>query len=102
MHNRSINDVYKELNTNISGLDEAEISERKIKYGANIIQKEKRHNFFIRFLAQFKNIMVIILLISAIISLTIAINNGEKYELIESLVIFFIVLRFKIILFLIL
>ena len=92
MHNRSINDVYKELNTNISGLDEAEISERKIKYGANIIQKEKRHNFFIRFLAQFKNIMVIILLISAIISLTIAINNGEKYELIESLVIFFIVL----------
>lgn len=92
MHNKSINDVYKELNTSISGLGDEEISERKTKFGVNIIQKQKRHNFFIRFLAQFKNIMVIILLISAIISLAIAINNGEKYELIESLVIFFIVL----------
>lgn len=92
MHNKSIKEVYKELNTNISGLDELEISDRKTKYGANIIQKEKKHNFFIRFLAQFKNIMVIILLISAIISLYISISNAEKYELIESLVIFFIVL----------
>ena len=92
MHNKSINDVCKELDTNLSGLNETDIDERKIKYGTNVIQKEKRHNFFVRFLAQFKNIMVIILLVSAVVSLTISINNGEKYELIESLVIFFIVL----------
>ena len=92
MHSKKINDVYQEFNTDINGLDDKEINDRKVKYGANIIQKEKRHNFFIRFLAQFKNIMVIILLISAIISLSIAIKNGEKYELIESLVIFFIVI----------
>lgn len=92
MHNKSINDVYKELKTSDCGLDEKEIDTRKNEFGINIIQKAKRNNFIIRFLAQFKNIMVIILLISAIISLTIAINSGEKYELIESLVIFFIVI----------
>lgn len=91
MHNKSINQVLQELNTSLSGIEEKEVEERRLKNGKNIIQKEKKKGVFVRFLAQFKNIMVVILLISAIISLYISISNGEKYELIESLVIFFIV-----------
>lgn len=92
MYDKSINDVYKELGTSCYGLEESEIDKRRLKYGPNIIQKEKKRNFLFRFLEQFKNVMVIILLASAIISLSIALSNGEKYELIESLVIFFIVI----------
>lgn len=92
MHSKSIEQIKKELKVGDFGINDNEIAERQQKYGKNIIEKEKRHPFIVRFLAQFKNIMVIILLISAIISLYISLSNGEKYELIESIVIFFIVI----------
>ena len=93
MHSKEIKDVCQELDVNLNnGIDTNSVDSRKLKFGTNIIQKQKRKKFIFRFLAQFKNIMVVILLLSAIISLYIAINNGEKYELIESAVIFFIVL----------
>jgi len=93
MHSEKIDKLLNDFNVDRkTGLKTEEISARLEKYGKNELKKEKKRSLFIRFLAQFKNIMVIILLISAVISLSIAITSKEIYELIEGLVILFIVI----------
>ena len=92
MHNLGIQEVYRALNSSVNGLNNKQVLASRNKYGINVIDKEKRKSLLIRFLAQFKNIMVLILLCSAIISITIAIVNGQMGELFEGLVILFIVI----------
>ena len=92
MHKLSVQDVLKQLGSNNTGLNGKQILFNRNKYGVNAIDKEKKKNLFVRFLAQFKNIMVLILLFSAIISITIALTSGETSELFEGFVILFIVI----------
>lgn len=51
-----------------SGLTDAEVEQRKEKYGLNELQGKKSITIFQRFINQFKNFMVIILLVAAIVS----------------------------------
>ena len=92
MHKSSIQDVLNKLNSSSSGLNNKQVLESRNKYGINSIDKEKRKSLLVRFLAQFKNIMVLILLFSAIISISIAIIGDKSSELFEGLVILFIVI----------
>ncbi|MFQ6724337.1 MAG: cation-translocating P-type ATPase [Clostridia bacterium] len=92
MHKLSVQEVLKELGSNSNGLNNKQILSNRNKYGINIIDKEKRKSLLVRFLLQFKNIMVLILLFSAVISIVIAISSGETSELFEGLVILFIVI----------
>ena len=92
MHKSSIQDILKQLNSSINGLEPKQVINSRNKYGINVIDKEKRKSLFVRFLEQFKNIMVLILLFSAIISISIALTSGETSELFEGFVILFIVI----------
>lgn len=92
MHRLSIQEVLKQVNSSTHGLNNKQVLYSRNKYGINAIDKEKRKNLIVRFLMQFKNIMVLILLFSAIISITIAIINNQVGELFEGLVILFIVI----------
>ena len=92
MHKLSANEVLKQVGSNVNGLDVKQVLTNRNKYGVNVIDKEKKKSLLIRFLAQFKNIMVLILLFSAIISISIAVINGQKGELFEGFVILFIVI----------
>ncbi|QDI90575.1 calcium-translocating P-type ATPase, SERCA-type [Salicibibacter halophilus] len=77
--------LYKSLNTDIStGLDEHEASRRLQKHGANQLLEEKRTPWPILFLEQFKDFMVIILLVATFVS-------GLLGEYIDALVIIGIV-----------
>lgn len=87
-----IDDVLKKLNvTGNNGLDGRRVLENRNKFGNNTIKEEKKKSLIVRFIAQFKNIMVLILLISAIISISIAVSNNQKGELFEGFIILFIV-----------
>ena len=92
MHYKKIEEIYNELNSGQVGLNEKEAELRLKENGKNIIEKTKKRPLIVKFLEQFKNIMVIILLVSAIISITIATTHEDLYELIEGLVILFIVI----------
>jgi len=92
MHQLSIQQVLNQLGSSTFGLNSKQVLSSRNKYGINLIDKEKRKSLMVRFLAQFKNIMVLILLFSAIISITIAVVNGEIGELVEGFVILFIVM----------
>lgn len=71
------------------GLSAAEAQKRLSKYGANTITQKKKTSIFIRFLMQFADFMVLILLIAAAISFITAIisNDGDFVDPIMILLI---------------
>lgn len=67
-----------ENNKNRQGLTTAEAKTKNQTYGLNVLKKTKKPNVFLVFLSQFKDAMVILLLIAAVVSLGIAIYNVSK------------------------
>ncbi len=82
----------KELGTGLkSGLSSREAAARQKKYGKNELAKPKKKSILIRFLAQFSDFMIIILLIAAGISyVTSFIKHDNDY--IDSIIILAIVI----------
>ena len=75
--------TYKEtaqfFETHINtGLSEQDISNRQIKFGLNIIQEKKNSSLISKFLGQFNDFMIIILLIAAGVSFFISYINHER------------------------
>ncbi len=84
-HTVSPEDALERLGSRASGLTEAEAQRRLVEYGPNELKEAKRISPFQIFLSQFKNFLILILLVAVIISAFI----GDK---IEALVIFVIVI----------
>ncbi len=77
-------DVLNELNTNANnGLADEEIEKRLNEYGYNELKKEERVSAFTLFVNQFKNVLIIILLIAVVLSFV----AGEAVDSIFILVI---------------
>lgn len=84
-HFLSISENYQLLNTNKQGLHHSEAEERLSQYGKNVLAEKKKASVFILFLHQFKDVMIIILLLAALISYIIS-------DIKDALVILIIVL----------
>ena len=89
-YNMRIDEVYQKLNTTKEGLDEEEALKRLENYGPNKLKEGHNKTLFTKFLDQFKNIMIIILLVAALLSGTISILEGES--LTDSIIIIIVVL----------
>jgi Ca2+-transporting ATPase len=91
-HSKDVDTVLKELGTGFQGLSEEEAKARLEKYGYNELQKQERMSPYKLFINQFKNILIIILLIATALSLVI----GETVDavIIGVIVIFSAVLGF--------
>ena len=85
-------EVLDKLKSTANGLSSIESEIRLKQFGKNELEKEKKQSFLKRFLKQFLNIMVAILLVSAIASITIALVKKEYSELFEGFIILFIVI----------
>lgn len=69
-YNKDKDEVIASLKTDENiGLSESDISSRREKYGYNEFQEKKGKSFFQKFLDQFKDFMIIILLFAAVISM---------------------------------
>jgi len=87
-YNQSTEDIFKLLDSSQKGLDSSEALKRSEKYGKNELITSKKVSPFIKFLAQFKDVFMIVLLVAAslsffiksysdgIIMLTIALINA--------------------------
>ncbi len=77
-YNLAIREVVDQLKTSIDeGLSSAEAGRRLDQYGQNIIVEKSRKSILAMFFAQFKNFMIIILLIAAAISGVVGVMQGE-------------------------
>ena len=76
--NKSVEEVEKELETDLSkGLSNEEVQKRREKYGLNKLKAKKKKSLFQKFLDQFKDFSIIILIIAAIVSGVVGVAEGE-------------------------
>ena len=91
-YNKDIQTIIKELSSNESGLSSNMAKNNILKFGENKLDKQKKISFLKKLLLQFKNIMIIILLLSGIISALSAVFEKNYENIFESILIFLIVL----------
>lgn len=91
-HSVDKNELLSALSTDITqGLTAEKVIEKRAKYGENKLEEKKKKSTFIKFLVQFKDVMIIILLIAAVISFVIACVEGDAKEFFEPALILLIV-----------
>ena len=76
--NKSVEETSKILETDIEkGLSKEKVEEKQQKYGFNELKAKKKKSLFVKFLEEFKDFMIIILIIAAIISGIVGVIEGE-------------------------
>ena len=90
-HSISNDSTIKKLNSSAeTGLSNKEVQKRIKNNGYNILTEKKRKSLIIRFFEQFKDFMIITLIVAAIVQLVVSYLNGEL-DLIEPAIIIAIV-----------
>lgn len=69
LYNKSSEEVLKELESSTDGLSEAQVTDHREKYGENKLQEKKKKSTLLVFAEQFKDLLVIILIVAALISI---------------------------------
>ena len=83
-----LKELEQEFRTSLNyGLTDEQALLNREKFGKNELQEKKKINLFVKFLLQFKDVLIIILLIAAIISIVI-----DPSEWVDSLIIFIVVI----------
>lgn len=86
-------DVVKELSADTSkGLSEAQVADKRCRFGENKLLEKKKKTTLQRFVDQFKDAMILILIAAAVISFVIACIEGSPKEFFEPVLILLIVL----------
>ena len=76
--NFTATETINQLKTDIEkGLSDEEAKKREEQYGLNELKARKKKSLIIKFLEQFKDFMIIILIISAIVSGVVGVIQGE-------------------------
>ncbi len=89
--NLSVKDTAKELSTDIEkGLTDEEVKKRQEEFGKNELKAKKKKSLIQKFLEQFKDFMIIILIIAAIVSGIIGVKEGEGFT--DSIIILVVVI----------
>ena len=92
-HHESKENVLAYLTTSMeNGLSSAQVQAKQQQFGENKLREKKKKTNFQRFLDQFKDVMIIILLAAAAISFAIAVVEGNPKEFFEPVLILLIVL----------
>ena len=91
-HDKSADEVLTALSATEEGLSSAEAEKRAAEYGKNALKEAKKKSLIVKFLEQFKDVMIIVLIVAAIVSAVIALVQGEYSELIDAGVILLIVI----------
>lgn len=68
-YNKSSEEVLKEFESSTDGLSEAQVTDHREKYGENKLQEKKKKSTLLVFAEQFKDLLVIILIVAALISI---------------------------------
>lgn len=88
----SLDEVRRKLKANLKmGLTQSDVEERKTSYGKNELKDKKKESIIIKFIKQFNDFMIIILILAAIISAAVSYMQGEN-DYIDSMIIIAIVI----------
>ena len=89
--NQDFKEVEEKLQTNIeNGLTQEEVAKRREKYGLNELKAKNKKSLFQKFLEQFKDFSIIVLIIAAIVSGVVSVAEGEG--LTDTIIILIVVI----------
>ena len=89
--NKSVETIKNELNTNLeTGLEADKIEDIKLKYGFNELTAHKKDSLLKKFIEQFKDFMIIVLISAALVSGIVGIVEGEGIA--DTIIILLVVL----------
>lgn len=88
-YRQNVKEVLKAVNSGPDGLSSDEAKARLNKYGHNKLKEAKRKSILIKILEQFKDVMLIVLIISAVLSAFVSAKTGEP--LTDTFIILFVV-----------
>jgi Ca2+-transporting ATPase len=92
-HNEDALKVVQSLHSDLTmGLTESQVQEKRAQHGENKLKEKKKKTNLQRFVEQFKDVMILILIVAAIISFAIACIEGEPKEFFEPVLILLIVI----------
>ena len=92
-HNEDANQVVQSLQSDLTtGLTQGQVEEKRAQFGENKLKEKKKKTTLQRFAEQFKDVMILILIIAAIVSFAIACIEGEPKEFFEPVLILLIVI----------
>lgn len=90
-HTKEIKEIEKNFRTNKDyGITNEEAKKRLDYFGENSLKDKKNENIFIKFIKQFNDFMIIILIIASVISAVVAKLDGSN-DYIDSIIIIAIV-----------
>lgn len=88
---KTVEETKKELNTDFEkGLSSNQVEESQETYGLNELKAKKKKSLFQKFVEQFKDFMIIILIVAAIVSGVVGILEGEG--LTDTIIILIVVI----------
>ncbi len=90
-HAKEVGCVFAELGSSESGLSEGDAEKRLEEYGVNELSEAKRQSAWSMFLEQFKNVLVIILILAALVSVVIGLVEGNGEDIYEAAAILVVV-----------
>ena len=89
--NKSEKETVEELQTNeTEGFSSKDLEEKRAQYGFNELQEAKKKSLFVKFLEQFKDFMIIVLIVAAVISGVVGYIEGEGIT--DSIIIMVVVI----------
>ena len=89
--NKTSQEVEQELKTDCQkGLSSSQVQENMKKYGLNELQEKKKDSLLKKFLEQFKDFSIIVLIIAAIVSGVVGVAQGEGFT--DTIIILIVVL----------
>ena len=92
-HSQDLKSLLSALNADPEkGLSAAQVTEQKAKFGENRLREKKKKTTFQRFIDQFKDVMILILIAAAIVSFVVVIMEQNWGELFEPALILLIVI----------
>ena len=83
---KSVDEVTQALDTTLDGLTSSEAKARLAKFGPNELEEGKKKSMLQKFIEQFKDLMIAVLLVAAIISAVVS------HEVVDSLIILAVVI----------
>ncbi len=88
---KSVEEVKNELETDLEkGLTDEIVKIQREKYGTNELKAQKKKSLFVKFLEQFKDFMIIVLIIAAVVSGVVGYMEGDGIT--DSIIILIVVI----------
>ena len=86
-HSQTIEELQLQLKTTPQGLTNSEAGKRLKEYGENRLKEARKKSLLVKFLEQFKDVMVLILLAAAAVSFFVALSEQDSSAFFEPLLI---------------